>query len=170
MVLHHTKTPNGGGDSNSRLRAVYRFHAIELGWGDLGYHFVVDEAGVVYEGRSGSAELLDGGPVVIGGHVYGQNRGNVGIALLGTLFEQPPSPRAWTSLVQVMGWIAHQHGLDPLGGQRPADVASATLRAHCDLRDTTCPGEACYALLPALRAEVTAAVRGLAGRTGMADR
>ncbi|MGH8969606.1 MAG: peptidoglycan recognition protein family protein [Actinomycetes bacterium] len=166
VVLHHTKTPNSDRDSAARVRAIYEFHAAQRGWGDIGYHLVVDEAGIVFEGRAGTAELLDGGPAVVGGHVYGHNEGTVGIAMLGTLFEQPPSRRAWTALVEVLAWLAYRHNLDPLG----AGGASLTIRAHCDLAPTTCPGAASYELLPTLRAQVAAAVSGWPGQTGVAAR
>ena len=116
----------------------------------------IDEAGTVYEGRAGTADVFDGGPAVVGGHVHGHNGGTLGIALLGTLIERPPSPRAWRSLVTVMAWLARRHDLDPLGngGAFPA------ICAHRDLTPTPCPGEACYELLAALRTQVAAAAAG----------
>jgi len=156
VVLHHTKTPRGEADPLARLRAIYAFHAVDRGWGDIGYHLLVDEAGVVYEGRAGSVAVLDGGPAVIAGHVYGNNPGNVGIALLGTHFEYAPSAAARSSLVALMACLCALHGLDPLD---TTSVDGGSLRAHRDLRDTTCPGDAAYALLPALRAQVAATLR-----------
>lgn len=154
LVLHHTKTPNVEENPAARLHGVYAFHAVDRGWGDIGYHLVVDERGVVYEGRAGSALVLDGGPVVIAGHVYGHNHGNIGIAMLGTLFKEPPSPRAWAALVGLVAWLVSVHHLDPTATRGVDGARSTTIRAHRDLRDTTCPGDAFYALLPALRTEV----------------
>ncbi|WP_404384219.1 N-acetylmuramoyl-L-alanine amidase [Knoellia locipacati] len=154
LVLHHTRTPNAEEDPAARLRGVYSFHAIDRGWGDIGYHLLVDERGVVYEGRAGSAVVLDGGPVVLAGHVYGHNHGNIGIAMLGTLFEEPPSPQARGTLVGLMAWLVSVHQLDATMTQGVEGATSTTIRAHRDLWDTTCPGDAFYALLPALRAEV----------------
>jgi len=131
---------------------------VRRGWGDIGYHLVIDEAGTVYEGRTGTAAVLDGGPAVVGGHVYGHNRGTLGIALLGTLNERPPSPPAWTALVAVMAWLAHRHDLDPLGVRD----AVPTICAHRDLTATPCPGDACYELLAPLRAQVATAVSAAA--------
>ena len=156
LVLHHTSTPNSERDPAARVKAIYEFHAVERGWGDIGYHLLIDEAGTVYEGRAGTADVFDGGPAVVGGHVHGHNGGTLGIALLGTLIERPPSPRAWRSLVTVMAWLARRHDLDPLGngGAFPA------ICAHRDLTPTPCPGEACYELLAALRTQVAAAAAG----------
>ena len=154
LVLHHTKTPNAEEDPTARLRGVYAFHAVDRGWGDIGYHLLIDERGAVYEGRAGSALVLDGGPVVIAGHVYGHNHGNIGVAMLGTLFEEPPSPRAWAALLGLLAWLVSVYHLDAIATQGVDGATSTTIQAHRDLRDTTCPGDALYALLPALRAEV----------------
>ena len=161
LVLHHTKTPNVEEDPAARLRGVYAFHAVDRDWGDIGYHLLVDERGVVYEGRAGSALVLDGGPVVIAGHVYGHNHGNIGVAMLGTLFEEPPTPRAWAALVGLMAWLVSVHHLDATATEGVDGATPTTIRAHRDLRDTTCPGDAFYTLLPALRAEVAAALPGV---------
>ena len=124
--------PTASGIRPRRVRAIYEFHAVERGWGDIGYHLLIDEAGTVYEGRAGTADVLDGGPAVVGGHVYGHNGGTLGIALLGTLIERPPSPRAWRALVTVMAWLARRHDLDPLGKRRclPHDLRPP--RSDCD--------------------------------------
>ena len=167
ITLHHTKTPNGELDSPARLRGIYRFHAVDRGWGDIGYHLLVDDAGTVYEGRAGAADLVDGGRVVIAGHAYGHNAGNIGIALLGTMFEHPPSPRAWSTTVRLVAWLSHLHHLDPLALAAPDHVDPVV--GHRDLRGTTCPGDAFYALLPALRAEV-AAMTGAAARVAATAR
>jgi hypothetical protein len=168
LVLHHTNTPNCERDPVARVRAIYEFHAVERGWGDIGYHLLIDEAGTVYEGRAGTAETLAGGPAVVGGHVYGHNGGTVGIALLGTLIARPPSPRAGAALVAVMAWLAYQHDLDPLGAREAGGSAVPTICAHCDLTATPCPGDACYEMLSTLRVRVAAAASGWSGRTGAA--
>lgn len=160
-MLHHTGTPNRDPDPAGRVRTIYRFHALERGWGDIGYHLLIDESGTIYEGRAGTAGLLDGGPAVIGGHVYGHNGGTAGIALLGTLIERPPSRRAWSALVATLAWLAHRHELDPLGEQ-DAPGAIPTICAHRDLTSKPCPGEAFYELLATLRTQVAAAGGGRA--------
>jgi hypothetical protein len=162
LVLHHTNTPNFEQDAAARIRAIYAFHALHRGWGDIGYHLLIDEAGSVYEGRTGTASVLDGGPAVVGGHVYGHNRGTLGIALLGTLTDRPPSPPAWSALVAVMAWLAHRHALDPLGVRDAGHDAVPTICAHRDLAATPCPGDACYALLSALRTQVATALSAAA--------
>ncbi len=83
IIIHHTAGSTGGDAPGDSVQAVYKWHARNLGWGDVGYNFLVDQTGAVYEGRYG-------GDGVIGGHAYdssreiGWNRGTIGISILGT--------------------------------------------------------------------------------------
>ena len=61
VIIHHTATQNQETDPAATVRAIYYYHAVTLGWGDIGYNFLVDWQGNVYEGRFG-------GPNVVGGH------------------------------------------------------------------------------------------------------
>jgi hypothetical protein len=42
LTVHHTATTNGDPDPAATVRAIYRYHAIDRGWGDIGYQFLVD--------------------------------------------------------------------------------------------------------------------------------
>jgi hypothetical protein len=165
VVVHHTSTPNGERDPAARVRDIYAFHALDRGWGDMGYHLLIDETGALYEGRAGSAGVLDGAPAVIGGHVYGHNAGTLGIALLGTFDERPPSAAACAALVSAVSLLAERHGLDPLAARSTgAGGVVPTICTHRDLAPAACPGDACHRMLPELRARVAAAVGSVAGR------
>lgn len=159
IVLHHTRSPNGERDPASRLRDIYRFHAVQRGWGDLGYHFVIDERGRVYEGRHGTLAAQRRREGVVGAHSLGFNRGSLAVALMGTLTEQDATPRARSALVSVLTWLTATHGIDPramVGWPRigPARITASALCAHRDLAGVACPGDAFYATLPELRHEV----------------
>jgi hypothetical protein len=159
VVLHHTLTPNGEHDVPRRLRGIYRFHAVERGWGDIGYHLVIDEAGCVYEGRHGTLSSQRRGEGVVGAHTHGFNRGSVGIALLGTLTEREATLQARASLEVVLAELAAVHGIDPAATvawprSGPTRVTAPTLCAHRDLAEVVCPGDAFYSTLPALRGAV----------------
>jgi N-acetylmuramoyl-L-alanine amidase len=165
VVIHHSSSPNGDPAPAARVRAIYAFHAVARGWGDMGYHLLIDETGTVYEGRAGTAGVLHGAPAVIGAHVYGHNAGTVGIALLGTLNERPPSAAACGALVAVLSRLAERHGLDPLAARSTgAGGVVPTICTHRDLAPATCPGDACHHMLPELRARVAAAVGAVSGR------
>ena len=172
MVVHHTVTPNDDPDPASTMRAMYAYHVVGNGWDDLGYNFVVDAAGRVYEGRSGGGPdpgESEYGEGVVGAHAEGQNAGSVGIAVMGTFTRRAPPQAAVDAVTRVVAWQADRHGLDPAGtapwagGHRLPVVAG-----HRDVGSTDCPGDHLYARLPALRqaaAGIVAAARG-ASRLG----
>ena len=170
LIVHHTAGENGDPDPAATVRAVYYYHAVTQGWGDIGYNFLIDAEGRLYEGRhsaSGSAdagELADATPGeddagrgVTAAHAYGYNSGTVGIALLGNLNAQDAQPAARETLERLLAWEAERHGLDPLGDglyTNPVTGASRSLpnvAAHRDVVATDCPGAVFYATLPQLR-------------------
>lgn len=166
LTAHHTATTNADPDPAATVRAIYRYHAVDRGWGDIGYQYLVDESGRVYEGRwSGS----DGDPahdatgkVVTAAHVAGYNSGNVGVALLGTLTSQAPTPAAQHSLEQLLADLATRHTIDPQGSGsyvnpvNGATLTVANISGHRDWEATECPGGTFYAGLPAIRSNVAA--------------
>ncbi|GIG59903.1 hypothetical protein Lfu02_42750 [Longispora fulva] len=170
LTVHHTVTANDDPDPAATVRAIYRDHAVVRGWGDIGYHLVIDGSGQVFEGRWSGGDHLpvfgDGaGPggrplMVNGGHVAGFNAGNIGVALLGDLSDRMPSPAARRSLVAVLAGLAVATGLDPLGTTRyvnPISGATATvdtISGHRNWQPTGCPGDRFYPELAALRRDV----------------
>src|SRR5439155_21711364 len=91
LIVHHTATQNNDPNPAATIRSIYYYHAVTQGWGDIGYNFLIDEAGNVYEGRhsrdyafgeSPTGEDLNGNGVT-GAHAQGDNSGTVEIALLG---------------------------------------------------------------------------------------
>ena len=167
LTVHHTATRNDDTDPAATVRAIYAWHVNGNGWDDIGYQYLVDESGRVYEGRwSGS----DGDPahdasgrVVTGAHVGGMNSGNVGIALLGTLTDRGPTASARAATEQLLRELTARHGIDPQGAStyvNPVSGATRTLPnipGHRDWEATECPGGSLYALLPSIRASVAAA-------------
>ena len=149
MIVHHTVTANDERDPASTVRSIYHYHAVSQGWGDIGYNFLVDHAGRIYEGRwSGSITGEDGGKRgVIGAHARGNNRGAVGTAMLGNLANRDASPQAKSALADLLAWKADRHNLDPQG-----------LIGHRDVGETACPGSAFYAQLPAIRNDIAARI------------
>src|SRR5215211_3245363 len=98
LVVHYTATQNGDPDPAATIRSIYRYHAVTQGWGDIGYNFLVDEAGNVYEGRYSRAYPAGTSPTgddafghgVTAAHASGFNSGTVSIALLGPLTSRDP--------------------------------------------------------------------------------
>jgi hypothetical protein len=169
LTLHHTATEGGGADPAALVRAIYRYHAVDLGFGDIGYHMLVDENGCIYEGRHSGTDGLpvygtpaaDGTPQAVNaGHVAGFNAGNVGVALLGDFTTHGPTRRARKGAVRAFAAVARHSRVDPLGSGtyvNPVSGATKTLpniSGHRDWLATECPGEMLYPLLPAIRSEV----------------
>ncbi|MGH9001826.1 MAG: N-acetylmuramoyl-L-alanine amidase, partial [Acidimicrobiia bacterium] len=173
LVVHHTVTPNDDPDPASTVRAVYAYHTRQNGWNDIGYHYLVDAAGRVYEGRfarpyaPGEAPTEEDheGRAVIGAHAKSHNVGSMGVALLGEFSgDAQPSPAAMDSLVRLLAWKADRHGIDPHGSDPftrtdGSQVAFPNLAGHRDLVPTGCPGGRLYDRLPEVRDRVAAAVQ-----------
>lgn len=169
LTVHHTVTLNSDPDPAATVRAIYVFQAVTETWGDIGYHLLIDEAGVVYEGRwSGSDGTPVFGPRPVGpnpsmvnaAHVGGFNAGNVGVALLGDLTTTGPTPAARRSLITVLAVLARVTDLDPLGTTHYVNPISGatrtvpTIAGHREWAATECPGNTFSPLLPAVRADV----------------
>ncbi|MCL6430659.1 MAG: N-acetylmuramoyl-L-alanine amidase [Anaerolineae bacterium] len=149
FVIHHTATSNASADADPYqvVRTIYYYHAVTLGWGDIGYNFVVDRQGRIYEGRYG-------GDGVIGGHARPYNRGTVGIALLGDYGTSTVPPAAALGIEKLLHWKCAYHGVNPLGSSWIYDRTLPNIMGHRDCNQTTCPGDRLYALLPTLRTDV----------------
>jgi hypothetical protein len=146
IIVHHTVTTNNPPDPAAALRSIYYYHAITRGWGDIGYNFLVDWSGKVYEGRFG-------GPRVIAGHALKYNPGSLGIALLGDFSYASPPRVMLDSLVRLVKTRAPH--VDVTTAADFVDlIGLANLCGHRDVLVTGCPGDATYELLPALRGTI----------------
>lgn len=163
MVVHHTVTPNDDPDPASTMRAMSAYHVKANGWDDLGYNFVVDSAGRVYEGRWARAypagEVPDGespaGQGVVGAHAEGENGGSVGVAVMGTFTDRAPPQVAVDAVQRILAWKADLHGIDPNGTTRWANGrVLPTIVGHRDVGTTACPGDQLWSKLPAIRQAV----------------
>ncbi|HEV8205778.1 MAG TPA: N-acetylmuramoyl-L-alanine amidase, partial [Acidimicrobiia bacterium] len=176
LLVHHTATQNADPNPASTIRAIYYYHAITQGWGDIGYNFLIDEAGHVYKGRHSHTtsnpssaspspdDTITGedasGNGVTAGHALGYNSGTMGVALLGTLTTQDATPAARNALADLLAWKADAHGIDPQGSSlytNPVDGTQRTfpnIAGHRDVNATECPGGTFYATLPTVRSAV----------------
>ena len=164
--MHHTVTTNtyGPGDSAAIVRSIYAFHVQGNGWCDIGYNFLVDQYGQIFEGRFGGVDKA-----VLGAHTGGFNTNSFGVAMIGTYSTVVPSPQLTNSLAQIIAWKLSLSYADPTGQAtlRAADfsgnkfvtgtqVSFNVISGHRDADMTDCPGNQGYAMLPALRQQVLA--------------
>lgn len=161
--VHHTENPNGygAGEVPAMLRAIYAFHRYVNGWNDIGYNFVVDLYGRIFEARAGGVE-----EAVVGAQAGGYNAVSTGVAVLGSFSAVPISPAARSALQRLLAWKLSLHGtpatghvtvrVDPAGAvysRYPADarVSLPRIAGHRDADSTDCPGDVLYGELPAIR-------------------
>ncbi|MFB7600056.1 peptidoglycan recognition protein [Streptomyces sp. NPDC056160] len=169
VFVHHTDSPNGYAcaDAPSIIRHLYAGQTGARQWDDIGYNFLVDRCGTIYEGRAGGVERA-----VIGAHTQGFNHRTAGIAAIGTFTTGTPVPRAMTDAIAALAaWKLGLAGVDPRGSvtlvssNRLAryDIGTAALlpalAGHTDGFRTTCPGAALTIRLPAIR-ETAARLQG----------
>jgi peptidoglycan hydrolase-like amidase len=150
IVVHHTAVAVGGDDRSGveRVRAIYQYHAVSRGWGDVGYHYLIDEDGQIYEGKSG-------GDYVVAGHAYCNNVNTIGIALLGNFEVEKPSQDQMKALQWLIDDLADKYDVD-LGGNATyhGQTYSSPILGHGDLLDTSCPGYYVRQTLPQVRENV----------------
>ncbi len=167
-TVHHT----AGSNDYSReevpalLRSIYQYHAVSLGWGDIGYNVITDKFGRLWEGRYGGL-----GSSVIGAHAGGFNRYTFGISIIGN-YETAYVPwEALEAVAAIAAWQLSLYGVEPGSrttltseGGGTAKYAAGTqvdlpiVFAHRDVGNTTCPGRNVYEYMDWLRNRVNALI------------
>jgi len=149
VVIHHTVTGDGGVDPAAVVRAIYYYHGIVRGWGDIGYNYLVDHLGNIYEGRAG-------GVGVVGGHALAYNWGSIGMALIGDYQENDVPAAMLAALTTFLAWQCRDHFIHPTQERFFIDRVLPEIMGHRDCASTLCPGDRAYALLPTIRAQTLA--------------
>ncbi len=162
LVIHHTAGTNAYTPAQSAaiVRGIEVYHVKGNGWNDIGYNYLVDRFGTVYEGRGGGIDRN-----VVGAHAQGFNTGTSGIALMGNFSTAKPPKAQQDALVALAAWRLDLAHVDPLatvvytsgGNAKYKSGKLVTLRAISGHRDTgpsECPGTAAYKLLPAIAKRV----------------
>jgi hypothetical protein len=157
--VHHTATGNDyrRRDVPALLRGIYRYHTHNLGWSDIGYNFVVDRFGRIWQGRAGGI-----GRPVRGAHTLGFNHASAGVAVLGTFTEDAPRSEVLTAIVRLAAWRLDHYDRRPAGRVKVRSEGSDKFAAgekvrlpvidgHRDTNDTECPGQLLYDKLPSIR-------------------
>lgn len=152
FIVHHTAGSNGGSNPKAVIQSIYYFHAVVLGWGDIGYNYLIDPQGRIYEGRFG-------GDAVTGGHTYNEqedtdyNRGSIGIALLGNFEGDPFTAASKNSLSSLLGEKGHLFGIKPDDTGYFRGRMMPNIIGHGDVDATTCPGAHIRSALQSVRTQ-----------------
>ena len=174
IVVHHTAGTSSNGEldiekNKTAVRAIYYYHAITQGWGDIGYNALVDASGNVYEGRYGTHNAITrSNPTVDqimtldveAGHTSGYNQGSFGVSAMGdfTSFDIPDSQRA--GLENAIAYVADSRGINTQGstdfrlynGTWHSDLNNVI--AHRDATATACPGDKLYSQVTSIKTNV----------------
>ncbi|MFI7524371.1 N-acetylmuramoyl-L-alanine amidase [Nocardia salmonicida] len=168
VVVHHTAGRNdySKAESAAIVRGIYAYHAETLGWCDIGYNALVDKYGQIFEGHFGGLDRP-----VQGAHTGGFNENTAGVAFMGNHESEEPSQAAVTAMGQFIGWRTRIAGLDPRGTTTMISegteftpygegehVQLPVVFSHRDVGNTTCAGDAAYALMDRIRS-IAAGVR-----------
>jgi uncharacterized protein with LGFP repeats len=163
--VHHTDNVNNytAAQVPGILRSIYAYHVQSNHWCDIGYNFLVDRFGRIFEGRFGGTTLP-----VIGAHTGGFNTDTFGASMIGTFSAVAPPTAMVNAMADLYAWKLGSYYRNPLGktvitagvfdGSRyPAGtrVSFNTISGHRDADFTECPGNQGYAMLPRLRSLVS---------------
>ena len=168
-VVHHTAGTNSYTQVQSAqiVRDIYYYHAVTNGWGDLGYNFLVDKFGTVFEGRYGSISSPDG-QMRVGAHAQGYNTYSMGISAMGDYSSIAADQKILDSMRDVIAWrFASTPTLDmatlayfPANSYHSTDRYLPRIFGHRDVLATVCPGNDIEGRIPALITAVNTAMGG----------
>ncbi len=159
--LHHTDGGNGYSRSQvpGIIRSIYAYHVRANGWCDVGYNYLIDRFGRIWEGRAGGVTKA-----VLGAHTGGFNYDSFGVSLIGAYNKTQPSTEMLAAAEQLFAWRLGSYYIDPtanttlvadsFSGSRyrtGTTVKFKTISGHRDADQTTCPGSYAYADLPDIR-------------------
>ncbi|MDT7538186.1 MAG: hypothetical protein QOI82_1771 [Actinomycetota bacterium] len=162
--VHHTATANDytSAETPAVIRSIYAYHVKSNGWSDIGYNYLVDRFGRIWEGRYGGITRA-----VIGAHTGGFNIDSFGTSLIGTFETSPPPAVTLSALEHLFAWKLGSYYRDPAatatlrsaGGGTSKYAAGtfhtfAVVSGHRDAGNTSCPGDATYAQMGAIRSAI----------------
>lgn len=161
--VHHTVNANdySADEVPAMLRSIYAYHTQSRGWSDIGYNFIVDRFGRLWEGRYGGADRP-----VVGAHTLNYNDYSFAVSALGNYETTKPSEAMVDAIGRLMAWKLSLHGVSAAG--RNTKVGATTfaysINGHRDAGQTACPGKYLYTRLGDIRAIAAAAQKGWDGR------
>lgn len=150
-IVHHTATATDyqPSDGPALMRAIYYNHTYMRQFCDIGYNFLVDRFGQVFEGRAGGITQS-----VVGAHATGFNKGSTGVALIGTFTSAAVPEAMLAAATKVLSWKMALHGINPRGRITFSGRVVPALAGHRDVNATECPGDMGYGILEDLRTRV----------------
>jgi N-acetylmuramoyl-L-alanine amidase/FG-GAP-like repeat len=160
--VHHTVNANDYTRSEvpGLLRSIYAYHVESRGWSDIGYNFLIDRFGRIWEGRYGGVDRP-----VVGAHTLGYNDDSFAASAIGNYQIARPGKAMIQAYATLYAWKLSLHGVDAASThQWVTSTWFEAINGHRDAAATLCPGQYLYDKLPAIRRLAAAAQRGWSGR------
>jgi hypothetical protein len=165
--VHHTVNANDytRAEVPGILRSIYAYHTQSLGWSDVGYNFLVDKFGRIWEGRYGGVDRA-----VVGAHTLGYNDWSFAMSAIGNYETVGPSNAMLQAYGSLFAWKLSLHGVKASSNrQRVGPKYFRGINGHRDAGQTACPGRYLYAKIPLIRQYAAEAQRGWGGRELKSD-
>jgi len=161
LIIHHSAGVNTSSDWSAVVRGIWNYHVNTLGWNDVGYNWLVDPNGKLYEGRGKDEQ---------GAHFCGTNSATAGICMLGTYTDVEPQAATIETLKRMLAWYSCTDDIDPLGvsNHSGSNLELNHISGHRDGCSTECPGNTFYPSIPDLRMAVSDHINQICG-TGLPD-
>ncbi len=158
VVIHHGGSPDSYADGAAIVRSYWNYHVFSNGWDDIGYNFLIDTDGNIYQGRANNDfPAVD----VKGTHAGNVNCSSVGVCFLGNSDAINATPVQLGKLYELLAWWFNDRGFDPTTSDVVVNQAGSSylylprIIGHRDVKpNTICPGENVYQLLPEIRSSV----------------
>jgi hypothetical protein len=160
--VHHTVNANDytRAEVPGILRSIYAYHTRSLGWSDVGYNYLVDKFGRIWEGRAGGVDRP-----VVGAHTLGYNDWSFAMSAIGNYETAQPRDAMLQAYGSLFGWKLSLHGVNASSTNQWVGTRSfRAINGHRDAGQTACPGRYLYAKLPLIRKYAAKAQRSWSGR------
>ncbi len=159
--VHHTVNANGyrRGEVPAIIRGIYAYHTQTRGWRDVGYNFLIDRFGRIWEGRYGGIGLP-----IVGAHTLDYNENSFAASAIGNYETTHPNAAMINAYARVYAWKLSLHGVRPKTRQSVAGTTFNAISGHRDAASTACPGRYLYAKIPTIIAKAAQYQHGFSGR------
>jgi hypothetical protein len=155
VIIHHTDSPNEQ-DPVTAIRAIYYYHAVTQDWGDIGYNFLVDRFGRIWEGRWGGVNKA-----VVGAHTLGYNEVGFAMSAIGNFEEVQPRQAVLDAYAELFAWKLSKYDIRADASKLwVKDRYLQAINGHRDVGQTACPGRYLYAQIPKIRQMAAKIQRG----------
>ncbi|MEF9478830.1 N-acetylmuramoyl-L-alanine amidase [Chryseobacterium sp. 1B4] len=148
VVIHHGGTPDTYTNGANIVRSYWNYHVNTLGWSDIGYNYLLDKEGNLYQGRyNPNMPTTD----VRGAHAIHYNSKAIGVCFLGHSDFTISTSAQLNKLYSLLGWWFKYKGFDPTSSASILNTIRPRIMGHRDVGTTICPGNDLYSRLDTIR-------------------